>query len=59
MFEYLVAFIIALGCGIVSAVIGLGGGFLFVPTLNFLFNLDVKTAMGTSLAVIVFTSFTA
>jgi len=59
VFEYLVAFVIALGCGIVSAAIGLGGGFLFVPTLNLLFNLDIKTAMGTSLAVIIFTSFAA
>ena len=59
MFEYIVACIIALGCGIVSAVIGLGGGFLFVPTLTLIFNLNVKTAMGTSLAVIIFTAFSA
>jgi len=57
--EYIIACLIALGCGIVSAVIGLGGGFLFVPTLTVLFNLDVKTAMGTSLAVIIFSSFSA
>jgi uncharacterized membrane protein YfcA len=59
VFEYIVAFIVALGSGIVSAVVGLGGGFLFVPTLTLLFNLNVKTAMGTSLAVIIFTSFSA
>jgi hypothetical protein len=59
VFEYIVAGIIALGIGIVAAVIGLGGGFFFVPTLTLLFHLDVKTAMGTSLAVMIFSSFSA
>ena len=59
MFEYIVACVIALGIGIVAAVIGLGGGFFYVPTLSILFNLDVKTAMGTSLAVMIFSSFSA
>ena len=59
MFEYVVACVVALGIGIVAAVIGLGGGFFYVPTLTTLFNLDVRTAMGTSLAVMIFSSFSA
>jgi hypothetical protein len=59
VFEYVVAGIIALGIGIVAAVIGLGGGFFYVPTLTLLFHLDVRTAMGTSLAVMIFSSFSA
>lgn len=59
VFEYLVAGVISLGIGIVAAVIGLGGGFFYVPTLTLLFNLDLNTAMGTSLAVMIFSSFAA
>jgi hypothetical protein len=59
VFEYVVACVIAMGIGIVAAVIGLGGGFFYVPTLTTLFNLDVRTAMGTSLAVMIFSSFSA
>jgi len=59
VFEYVIAWIVALGCGIVSAIIGIGGGFFFVPTLTVLFHLDLRTAMGTSCAVIVFTSLSA
>jgi len=59
MFEYIVASIVAMGIGIIAAVIGLGGGFLYVPTLSLLFHLDFRTAMGTSLAVMIFTSFSA
>lgn len=59
MLEYIVAGVIALGCGIVSAVMGVGGGFFYVPTLSLFFGLDVRTAMGTSLAVMIFTSVSA
>lgn len=59
MIEYLVAYLISIGIGIIAAIIGLGGGFLFVPTLSMIFGLDTKTAIGTSLAIMVFSSISA
>ncbi|MDP3396953.1 MAG: sulfite exporter TauE/SafE family protein [Methanoregula sp.] len=59
MIEYFTAFLISIGIGIIAAIIGLGGGFLFVPTLTLIFGLDTKTAIGTSLAIMVFSSISA
>jgi len=56
--EYVFAFFIAILIGLVASVIGVGGGFLYVPALTFLFGIDQKTAIGTSLTIIVFTSLT-
>jgi hypothetical protein len=53
------AFLIALAIGGVAALVGLGGGFLYVPTLTLLFGLDQKTAVGTSLAVTICASAAA
>jgi hypothetical protein len=55
----IMAFLIAAGIGLVAAVIGMGGGFLYVPTLTLVFGFDPKMAVGTSLAVMVFSSGTA
>src|ERR1041385_1960343 len=41
-----------LGLGILTGVIGVGGGFLIVPALVLLLGLDIKRAVGTSLGVI-------
>lgn len=41
-----------LGVGIVTGLVGIGGGFLFVPALVLLAGLPIKTAVGTSLLVI-------
>ena len=56
MLEYWAALVIAIGIGFVASILGVGGGFLMVPAFTLLFNLDQKTAIGTSLAVIVATS---
>ncbi|HVP94813.1 MAG TPA: sulfite exporter TauE/SafE family protein [Methanoregulaceae archaeon] len=56
MIEYALALLIAIGIGIIAAILGVGGGFLMVPAFTILFSLDQKTAVGTSLAVIVATS---
>jgi uncharacterized membrane protein YfcA len=48
-----------MGIGVIAAIIGLGGGFLYVPTLSLIFGLDTKTAIGTSLAIMVFSSLSA
>ncbi|MHA1784786.1 MAG: sulfite exporter TauE/SafE family protein [Candidatus Helarchaeota archaeon] len=42
--------------GIVAPILGIGGGFFFVPTLNILFFLDIHLAISTSMFVIFFTS---
>lgn len=38
--------------GFLTAMVGAGGGFLIIPALVILFNLPMKTAIGTSLAII-------
>ena len=53
----MIPFVIAIGIGVIAAVLGVGGGFLMVPVFTILFGLDQKMAVGTSLAVIVATSF--
>ncbi len=57
LLEFIIAIIIAIGIGVIAAVLGVGGGFLMVPVFTILFGLDQKMAIGTSLAVIVATSF--
>ena len=59
MIEYVSAFLISSIIGIIAAIIGLGGGFLFVPTLTLVFGLDPRMAIGTSLATMVFTAVSA
>jgi uncharacterized membrane protein YfcA len=55
----LLVFAIAVAVGLFSAVLGVGGGTLNVPVLVFLAGMDQATAVGTSLAVIIFTSAAA
>jgi uncharacterized protein len=57
--EYFIAFPLSIGIGIIAAIVGLGGGFLYVPTLSLIFGLDPKTAIGTSLAIMIFSSLSA
>ena len=42
----------SVGVGVLTGMVGAGGGFLIIPTLIALFGLPVKEAIGTSLAVI-------
>ncbi|MFB0561641.1 MAG: sulfite exporter TauE/SafE family protein [Candidatus Lokiarchaeia archaeon] len=45
--------------GIIAAMLGVGGGFLNVPIINYIANEPINVAIGTSLFIIVFTSFSA
>ena len=45
--------------GAVSALLGVGGGFFYVPALVLIFGLDPRVAVGTSLAIITCTTFSA
>jgi uncharacterized protein len=51
--QYLYAAIIGLGGGIASGLFGVGGGVVMVPAMVFLLSMDIKLAVGTSLAVII------
>jgi uncharacterized membrane protein YfcA len=45
------------GVGLLTGILGVGGGFLIVPALVMLVGLPMKQAIGTSLAVIAMNSF--
>ena len=56
--NYVIAGIIGLLGGISSGLFGVGGGVVMVPAMVFFLKADVKTAIGTSLVVIVPTALT-
>ncbi|MBD2439142.1 sulfite exporter TauE/SafE family protein [Nostoc sp. FACHB-110] len=45
-----------LGVGIITGLVGTGGGFMIIPALVLLGNTPIRQAIGTSLAIIVFKS---
>ncbi|NJE10177.1 sulfite exporter TauE/SafE family protein [Thermococcus sp. MAR1] len=58
MLKYISYFAVGVFIGILAALFGLGGGFLIVPTLNFL-GVEIHHAVGTSSAAVVFTSLSS
>ncbi|ASJ09088.1 permease [Thermococcus siculi] len=58
MLKYVGYFVVGVFIGILAAMFGLGGGFLVVPTLNFL-GVEIHHAVGTSSAAVVFTSLSS
>lgn len=55
---YIGYFTVGVVIGLLAALFGLGGGFLIVPTLNFL-GVEIHHAVGTSSAAVVFTSLSS
>jgi len=51
--NYLMAGIIGLVSGVASGLFGVGGGIVMVPAMMFFMTMDIKRAVGTSLAVII------
>ena len=51
--QYLMAAIIGLMGGVTSGLFGVGGGIVMVPAMVFFLNTNIKTAVGTSLVVII------
>ena len=45
--------LLGLAAGILSGLIGIGGGIVIVPALVFIFGLSQQTAQGTTLAVLI------
>lgn len=53
--DQLVVVGISLAAGTIGAILGLGGGFIIVPMLVFIFGLSAQASAGTSLVALVFT----
>jgi len=53
---YINVLIASTSVGLLTGLVGAGGGFLIIPSLILLFGLDVKQAVGTSLAIIAINS---
>lgn len=56
--QYVYAAVIGLFGGVASGLFGVGGGIVMVPAMVFFLTMDIKLAVGTSLAVIVPTAAT-
>lgn len=52
----LVLLLYGVGIGLVTGLLGAGGGFLLIPALVFFARLEMKTAIGTSLSIIAMNS---
>jgi len=51
--QYLIAALIGLAGGVSSGLFGVGGGIVMVPAMVYLLHTNIKTAIGTSLVVII------
>ncbi|MBM3875810.1 MAG: sulfite exporter TauE/SafE family protein [Verrucomicrobia bacterium] len=51
--QYVIAGLIGLFGGVTSGLFGVGGGVVMVPAMMLLLKMDIKMAVGTSLAVII------
>lgn len=56
--QYLIVGLIGLVSGITSGLFGVGGGLVMVPAMVYFLTMDIKLAIGTSLAVIIPTAAT-
>ncbi|MCU0437442.1 MAG: sulfite exporter TauE/SafE family protein [Raineya sp.] len=54
--SYFFVLMIGLGVGFVTGVVGVGGGFMIIPTLILFLRIDMKKAVGTSLFIIAINS---
>src|SRR5687768_9735460 len=51
--QLLIASVIGLFSGVASGLFGVGGGIVMVPAMVYFMKMDIKLAIGTSLAVII------
>ena len=52
MKSFLASLTLGVFAGVLSGLVGIGGGIIIVPALVYFFGMDQKTAQGTSLAVL-------
>lgn len=57
--SYLGLALAGIGVGVFSGMLGIGGGVLMIPLMMYVYNVPLKTAIGTSLAVIIPTALSA
>ncbi|MGI6711453.1 MAG: sulfite exporter TauE/SafE family protein [Bacillota bacterium] len=57
LMHIMVGLVLGLAAGILSALLGIGGGIILVPGMIYLLTVPIKTAAATSLAVILPTAF--
>lgn len=55
-FDYKTVFVKGLALGLVTGMVGAGGGFLIIPTLVISARMEMKIAIGTSLFIVAFNS---
>ena len=53
MLQYLIYSLIGMISGITGGLLGVGGGIIIVPALTYFMGVPIKTAIGTSLTIIV------
>ena len=51
--QFVIAAVIGLASGLASGLFGVGGGMVMVPAMVYFLTMDMKAAVGTSLAVII------
>lgn len=51
-FNYPMLFLLGMGVGVLTGLVGVGGGFLIIPSLVFFARMPMKEAVGTSLNII-------
>ncbi len=51
--QFVIAAVIGLASGVASGLFGVGGGIVMVPAMVYFLTMDIKLAVGTSLAVII------
>jgi len=54
--DFILLPLLAFPVGVVAAMVGVGGGIFIVPVLTMIYSFEPKEAIGTSLAMIIFTS---
>jgi uncharacterized membrane protein YfcA len=59
MLEVLAVLAASIGIGIISSILGIGGGSLYVPLMVLGLGVEGKTAVGTSLFIILFTAISS
>ncbi|MGQ4832879.1 MAG: sulfite exporter TauE/SafE family protein [Candidatus Asgardarchaeia archaeon] len=59
LLEILFLILLGLTAGFIGSIVGMGGGFLFVPIFYYVLNLEIHKSIGTSLFVIPFLSSSA
>jgi len=56
---YLLPLLVGVAAGFVGGLFGVGGGVVMVPAMIYLLKLETKLAVGTSMAVVIFTAISA